>query len=87
MNIKNAWTLAAACTLLVACGGGGGGGDGIDTGAGGTTQTVPQSALGSVGALVTYLKELIGTASDTVEPLSLGNITLPVADTAEPTAL
>lgn len=89
MNFKNSLIVAATCVVVAACGGGGGGGGavadgGVSTGDG---DRVPASALGSVSALLDYMKQLIGNSSDSAEPLALGDITLPVDDTAEPAAL
>lgn len=89
MKLKTLSMAAAACAVISACGGGG---DGNGTVAGGTTTTdagrVPQSALVSASALVAYMKELIASGtSDAAEPLTLGDITLPVDDSAEPAAL
>lgn len=91
MKLKTLSMAAAACVVITACGGGGGG-DGNGTVAGGTTATdaggIPQSALVSASALVAYMKELIASGtSDAAEPLTLGDITLPVDDSAEPAAL
>ncbi len=66
---------------LAGCGGGGGGGGDANTGG------VPNSAQTSVGGLITYLQQLIAGTNDTGEPVSLDNVTLPVDDTAEPTAI
>jgi hypothetical protein len=103
MNIRNGWTVLAACAVLAACGGGGGGGGGNGTAVGGSpaiggTGTsvgdspgsgggVPPSALTSVGALVAYMSQLIAGSNDASEPLTLGDLTLPVDETAEPAAL
>ncbi|TFZ00969.1 hypothetical protein EZ313_21310 [Ramlibacter henchirensis] len=89
MNLKNALTVAAAAVVVAACGGGGGGngtvaGENLGSNSGGS---VPQSALGSSSALVAYMTRLIGNSSDSAEPLTLGDITLPVDDTAESAAL
>ena len=81
MNRKTLLAIAASCVALAACGGGGGGGGEASTGG------VPNSAQTSVGGLITYLQQLIGNTSDTGEPVSLDNVTLPVDDTAEPTAI
>jgi ABC-type glycerol-3-phosphate transport system substrate-binding protein len=85
MKARTLLATLAACAALVACGGGGGGGGGAATTT--TADNLPAGAVASASALVAYLMELIGTAIDTSEPLALGDATLPVTDTAEPTAL
>jgi hypothetical protein len=90
MKLMTVSMAAAACVAISACGGGGGG-NGVTVG-GGTTSTdaggVPQSALVSASALVAYMKQLIASGtSDAAEPLTLGDIALPVDNAAEPEAL
>ena len=93
MNLKNALAVAAACVVVAACGGGSGDGTIASTGGGtvaspgdgtvvstGGSDGVPQSALSSVSALMAYMNQLIGSSSDATEPLTLGEITLPVGE-------
>ena len=72
-------TLAAlaAATLLAACGGGGH----DDPPA---TSEVPASASASVGGFVDYLKKLVASAADTLEPVDTAAVTGPTDETSEP---
>lgn len=72
---------------LAGCGGGGGdGGGGVSAGdgSGGTASgSVPDSALQSSDAFIAYLKQLVSTAVDNSEPISLGSGQAPVSNTAD----
>ena len=72
-------TLAAlaAATLLAACGGGGH----DDPPA---TSEVPASASASVDGFVDYLKKLVASAADTLEPVDTAAVTGPTDETSEP---
>ena len=69
-----------AAAMLVACGGGG------DDAAAppAATAEVPGSASGSVDGLVAYLKKLIASAADMLEPVDVSAVTPPGSETAEP---
>ena len=84
MNTSKAFATLLACIALAACGGGGGGGGGGGTVAG---SGVPASAISSTGGLIAYMQQLIAGTSETGDPVSLGDVTLPVDDTAEPAAI
>ncbi|HYF43772.1 MAG TPA: hypothetical protein VEA35_15195 [Ramlibacter sp.] len=86
MKARTALVALAACTALVACGGGNDDGGGNAT-VGSSQDSVPARALASASALVAYLQELIGASSDSAEPISLGDATLPVDDSNEAQAL
>jgi hypothetical protein len=68
---------------LTACGGGGGG-DAAPTAA---ATSVPDSALATSDALVTYQSTMVSTSSDTSEPLTVPDTAMPTSDTTEPTPL
>jgi hypothetical protein len=72
-------TLAAlaAAAILAACGGGGH----DDPPA---TSEVPASASTSVGGFVDYLKKLVASAADTLEPVDTAAVTGPTDETSEP---
>ena len=69
-----------AAALLAACGGGGD--DTPSTPP--PTSEVPPSASMSVAGLVSYLKLLVASAADTLEPVDVSAVTPPVDETAEP---
>ena len=87
MKARTALVALAACTALVACGGGNDDGGGNATVGTSSQDSVPARALASASALVAYLQELIGASSDSAEPISLGDATLPVDDSNEAQAL
>jgi len=72
-------TLAAlaAAAILAACGGGGH----DDPPA---TSEVPASASTSVGGFVDYLKKLVASSADTLEPVDTAAVTGPTDETSEP---
>jgi hypothetical protein len=72
-------TLAAlaATAILAACGGGG-----HDNPP--ATSEVPASASASVGGFVDYLKKLVASAADTLEPVDTAAVTGPTDETSEP---
>lgn len=86
MNARKTLAVLAACTVLAACGGGGGGGGG-DTAASGSGGAGLAEAQSSVQGLIAYMQRLIASTNETDEPLSLGDITLPVDDAAEPASI
>ena len=73
-------TLAAlaAAALLAACGGGGGHDEPP------ATSEVPASASASVNGFVDYLKKLVASAADTLEPVDTAAVTGPTDETSEP---
>jgi hypothetical protein len=74
-----------AATLLVACGGGGGGGgDSTPPPTPPATVEVPGSASASVDGLIAYLKELVASAADMLEPVDVSAVTPPGSETTEP---
>ena len=72
--------IAMLVSALVACGGGGN----DDAGAPAPTQEVPSSASTSVSGLIDYLKALVASAADTLEPVDVSAVTPPSDDTLEP---
>ena len=87
-NIKHQASLGALAlsALLVGCGSGGGDDDRNNNPMPPPTSStdVPASALESTSGLVAFVRELIGQTSDTSEPVRIGDVKLPVDDTAEP---
>lgn len=82
--------LAAAAVVsggiaLAACGGGNN--DPVPGSQPGPAEAVPVSATTSVSGLITYLLALTAIQDDTLKPVDVSNITLPVDDTAPPTPL
>ncbi len=78
MNSKLMWTAALAATLA-ACGGGGGSND--STPPPPATQ-VPDSAMASSQAMVSFMKTM--AQDEDKEPLSMSAVESPKADTEEP---
>jgi hypothetical protein len=68
----------AAGALMTACGGN----DHNDPPA---TSEVPSSASASVDGFIEYLKRLVVSSADTLEPVDTSMVTPPVDDTKEPT--
>lgn len=77
--MKKLLAVAMSATALVVAGCGSNGGD--DTPA--VTTDVPPSAQQSASGLTSFVNQLIGTSSDTGEPILLGDAVLPVDDTTE----
>jgi hypothetical protein len=71
-----------AATLLAACGGGGG--DSPPPPTPPATVEVPASASASVDGFVAYLKELVASAADMLEPVDVSAVTPPGSETTEP---
>lgn len=67
----------AAAALVAACGGN----DHSDPPA---TSEVPASASASVDGFIDYLKRLVASAADTLEPVNTAMVTAPVDDIREP---
>lgn len=83
---------AAAAALLSACGGsdgdsnaGGGGTPGTDPVVAGTD--IPVSATTSASAAFSFVNGLASKTDDTAEPLVVGDATLAVSDTDEPSGV
>jgi len=77
------WATAAAlaaAALVTACGGN----DHNDPPA---TSEVPDSASASVGGFIDYLKRLVASSADALEPVDTSMVTAPVDDTGEPVAV
>lgn len=51
------------------------------------TAQVPASASATVTDFIAYLQQLVVASADTLEPVSVANVTPPTSDTTEPTAL
>lgn len=68
----------ALSAALAACGGNDD--DAVDD----STSSVPASASQSVDGFIEYLKKLVVTASETLEPVDVSNVTPPTTETAEP---
>ena len=67
----------AAAALVAACGGS----DHDDPPA---TSEVPSSASASVDGFIDYLKRLVVSSADTLEPVDTSAVTAPTDDTKEP---
>ena len=80
MNKTHALMLCTALTLG-ACGGGG------DDGPPPVTEQVPAETSTSVTSLIGYLKALVVSVADTLEPVDVSAVTPATDDTAEPTAV
>ncbi len=70
-------TLFAAGATLAGCGG-------DDFRQPPATESVPASASASVSGLIAYLKELVASSADLLEPVDVSGVTPPVDDTSEP---
>lgn len=76
--VTRAALLAIATAALVsACGG-------DDYRAPPATSQVPASASQSAAGFIDYLKQLVASAADTLEPVDTSNVTAQVDDTGEP---
>lgn len=71
------WAAAAATVVLAACGGGDG--PGLNP-----TASVFESAQASVQGFIDYLRELVQTMPENLEPVSVSGITPSTSETAEP---
>ncbi len=69
----------AAAALLAACGG--------DPSPPPATSQVPASASESPTGFIEYLKLLVASAADTLEPVDTSAVTAPTDDTGEPVAV
>jgi hypothetical protein len=71
----------AAATVLVACGGNDSRGDPP------ATSEVPASASESVDGFIGYLRLLVASAADMLEPVDTSGVTGPKDETSEPQAV
>jgi hypothetical protein len=78
--------ILAFCTaaMLSGCGGGG---DDAPAPAPAPTAEVPASASMSVAGLMTYMKALIASAADSLEPVDVSAVTPPTDEAIEPMAV
>lgn len=72
-----------AAAALASCGGGNDNG-GPPPAPPPASNLPPPSASGSVDGFIAYLKTLVVTKQDTVEPLDVTGFTAPTSDTTEP---
>lgn len=81
--MKHLWAILVlgSAALLGGCGGGGGGDDAPAP----VTEQVPADASASIGGFMNYLKALVVSVADTLEPVDVSAVTPPADDTAEPT--
>ena len=77
INTKRVLAAFVVAAAMVGCG------SGSDESPSVATTDVPSSAQQSISGLIAYLNELIGTSSDTTEPVLVGDAVLPTDDTAE----
>jgi hypothetical protein len=78
MRTKATVAALSAAAILVACGGGG---DHNDPPA---TSEVPASASASIDGFVAYLKKLVASSAETLEPVDTAAVTGPTDETSEP---
>jgi len=77
MRIKFALAAVGVAALVTACGG-------DDFQAPPATSSVPASASQSVGGFIEYLKLLIASSADMLEPVDTSMVTGPTDETSEP---
>ena len=77
MRTKAILAALSAAALVAACGGGG---DNSPP----ATSEVPASASASVDGFVVYLKKLVASAADMLEPVDTAAVLPPADDTGEP---
>ncbi len=68
-----------AAAVVGACGGGGG-----DDNPPPATSQVPGSASQSVDGFISFLRELVASAADMLEPVDTSGVVAPTDDTSEP---
>lgn len=78
--MKKTWILALGLAAITLAGCGGGGDDDQPP----VTTAVPPGATTSSDNFVTYLKALVASSADTLEPVDVSAVTPPAADTSEP---
>jgi len=81
MTTKRALGIVSLCVAasLSACGGG------DDSAPPPATSEVPASASASIGGFIDYLKALLVSSADMLEPVDVSAVTPPADETAEPT--
>jgi hypothetical protein len=85
MTHTKPWLRLALAVAVVAFGSAGcGGGSDDDEPASPPEQQVPASASASIDNFIGYLKSLIASNADTLEPVDVGGVTPPVDETSEP---
>ncbi len=77
MRTKATLAAVAVAAVLAACGGN-------DFKNPPATSSVPASASASVNGFIAYLKELVASAADMLEPVDTSMVTGPTDDTLEP---
>ncbi|MGZ5715161.1 MAG: hypothetical protein ACXWIG_13465 [Caldimonas sp.] len=78
MRIQAPLAALAAAVLVAACGGN------DFPAAPPATSQVPPSASASIDGFIAYLKELIASAADMLEPVDTSMVTAPKDETSEP---
>ena len=78
---KQLYLVAIATTALVGCGSGGGGDDNFVTP---VTEAIPASAGQSSGGFIEYLRVLVASSADQLEPVNIGAFTAPTTEQEEP---
>jgi hypothetical protein len=78
-DMNKLWILAA-CVVATLAGCGGGGGEDHPA-----TEAVPPTASQSASGFIDYMKRLVVSAADMLEPVDGSQVTPPADDTAEPT--
>ena len=74
---KLAVLVLGAAAALAGCGGG-------DDTPPPVTSQVPASASASIGGFIDYLKELVASSADTLEPVDVSGVTPPTDEISEP---
>jgi nitrous oxide reductase accessory protein NosL len=67
-----------AAAVVAACGGGG------DDAPPPATSQVPESASQSIDGFISFLRELVASAADMLEPVDTSSVTPPTDETSEP---
>jgi hypothetical protein len=81
---KSLVLLFCTAAMLSACGGGG---SDAPAPAPAPTAEVPPSASMSVAGLMTYMRALVASVADTLEPVDVSAVTPPTDDAIEPMAV
>lgn len=76
---KSTFIAISAAASLAACGG-----DNFSNSAPAATSEVPASASQSIDGFIAYLKLLVVSAADMLEPVDTSMVTAPVDDTSDP---
>lgn len=75
-------TILALSAALGACGG-----DHEDDAINDPTSSVPADASQSVEGFIAYLKRLVASSADALEPVDVSSVTPPTTETGEPTTV